>query len=154
MSLSLHSPQKQVLYAGRFPVFQSLDEVMKPVDVLNAILNTAVTSKVVCTQKPVGVKDAAVFLVDTSKLRHPDDLKADDVGSWVHKDIPSRYYSLERSPSGVVYGVKRCGKATKDAIKLTRIYYHHQGTSEFRKTIFYAHGKYVKCVGCWCSRSW
>ena len=152
--MSLHSPQKLVLYAGRFPVFQSLDEVMKPVGVLNAILNTAVTSKVVCTQKPEGVKDAAEFLVDPSKSRRPGDLKADDMGSWVHKGILSRYYSLELSSSGVMYGAKRCGKATKDAIKLTRIYYHHQGTSEFQKTIFYAHGKYVKCVGCWCGRSW
>ena len=40
-------------------------------------------------QKLVGVTDAAVFLVDTTKLRHPDDLKADDMEIWVHKGIPS-----------------------------------------------------------------
>ena len=120
-------------------MYESLDEVMKPVDVLNAILNTAVTSDIVCLQKPVGVKDAAVFLVKTTKLRHPDDLKADDMGSWVHKGIPSRYYNIECSPSGVVCGVKRCSKTTTDAYKLTRIFYHHRGTSELRKTIFYVH---------------
>ncbi len=113
---------------------------MKPADVLNAILNTDITSKVVCTQKPVGVTDVAVFLVDTTKLRHPDHLKADDMGGWIHKGKPSRYYIVERSPTGVVYGVKRCDETAKDAFKLTRIYYHHRGTSEFRKTIFYAHG--------------
>ena len=124
-------------------MYERLDEVMKPADVLNAILNTDVTSDIVCMQKPIGVKDAAVLLVDTTKLRHPDDLKADDMGSWVHKGIPSHYYSIKRSPSGVVYGVKRCSKTTRDAFKLTRIYYHHRGTSEFRKTIFYVHGMYV-----------
>ena len=41
-------------------------------------------------QKLVGVTDAAVFLGDTTKLRHPDDLKADNMGIWVHKSIPSR----------------------------------------------------------------
>ena len=40
-------------------------------------------------QKLVGITDAAVFLVDTTKLRHPDDLKEDDMEIWVHKDIPS-----------------------------------------------------------------
>ena len=49
-------------------MYERLDEVMKPADVLNAILNTDVTSNIVCMQKPVGVKDAAVFLVDTTKL--------------------------------------------------------------------------------------
>ena len=70
-------------------------------------------------KKPVDVKDAAVFLVDTTKLRHPDDLKVDDMGSWVHKGIPSCYYSIKCSPSSVVYEVKRCGKTIKDAYKLT-----------------------------------
>ena len=70
-------------------------------------------------QKPVGAKDAAVFLVDTTKLQHPDDHKADDVGSWVHKGIPSCYYSIERSLSGVVYGVKCYSKTSRDAFKLT-----------------------------------
>ena len=60
---------------------------------------------------------------------------------------PSRYYSIKRSPSGVVYGVKRCSKTTRDAFKLTRVYYHHRGTLEFRKTIFYVHGMHVSVVG-------
>ena len=51
-------------------MYENLDEVMKPADVLNVILNTDVTSDIVCLQKPVGVKDAAVFLVNTTKLRH------------------------------------------------------------------------------------
>ena len=56
-------------------------------------------------------------------------------------------YSIKRSPSGVVYEVKRCSKTTRDAFKLTRVYYHQRGTSEFRKTIFYVHGMHVSVVG-------
>ena len=54
------SEQKPVLYAGKYPVYERLDEV-KPADVLNAVLNTDVTSDIVCMQKMVGVTDAAVF---------------------------------------------------------------------------------------------
>ena len=39
------------------------------------------TSPLVCTQKPVGVTEAEVFLVNTNKLRHQEDIRADDVGS-------------------------------------------------------------------------
>ena len=131
-----------------FPQYDSLKEVMKPAEVLNAIINTDPTSEVVCSQKPVGVSDAAVFIVDTSKLRHADDLKADDMGSWIHKGKPIRYYEVQRSPSGVVYGATHCAEAADNSAvyRLTKIYYHHKGTSEFRKTIFYVHGMtFISC---------
>ena len=51
-----------------------------------------------------------------------------------------RFYSIERMPSGEVYGAQCCDKGNDGAFKLTRIYYHHKGTPEFRKTIFYIHG--------------
>ena len=132
------------LYGGVFPVYDHFSEVMKPVDVFNAIINTSCTSDVVCTCKPVGVKDAATFLVDTTRLKHPNDLKFDDMGGWFHKGKPIRYFEIQRVPqTGDIYGAKQCpARRDEDAYKLTRIYYHHMGTTEFRKTIFYVHGKY------------
>ena len=115
---------------------------MKPKDVFDIVLNTELNSNRVCTQKPVGVKDAAVFVVDTRKLKHRDDLKADDMGCWIHKGKPIRYFVVERYEEGAVYNVE-CTKAKKHdpkVYRLTRIYYHHKGTPEFRKTIFYVHG--------------
>ena len=61
----------------------------------NAILNTSETSQVVCGTRPVGITEAAVFLVNTSKLRHQEDIRADDVGSWCHKGKPVRFYTVE-----------------------------------------------------------
>ena len=117
-------------------------EVMKPAEVLNIILNTDCTSEVVCRKKPVGVNDAAIFVVDTTKLRHPHDLKVDALGSWIHKGKPIRYFQVERSPSGIVYSTDPCTEGTKSptVYKLTRIYYHHRDTPQFRKTIFYVDG--------------
>ena len=107
---------------------------MKLEDLLNVILNADVTSEVVCTQKPVGVMNAAVFIVNTTKLRHPDDLKADDMGSYVHIGKSVRYYTVDRLPTGEVYRMKHYDESSKGAFSLTRIYYHHKGTSECRKT--------------------
>ena len=48
---------------------------------------------------------AAAFLVDTTCLHCSDDLKADDLGVWKHKDKPKRKYKITRNlDSGVVYG--------------------------------------------------
>lgn len=104
----------------------------------NIILNTSPCAALVCTQKPVGI------IVDTTKLRHQSDLRSDDMGSWIHKGKPVHLYELERSSSGRVYNTKRCkDNSISEVYKLTRIYYHHQGIPQFRKTIFYVHGKRI-----------
>lgn len=82
------------------------------------LLNTSETSPGVCTQRPVGVTEAAVFLVNTSKLKHQEDIRADDVGRWCHKGKPVRFYSIEQLPSGEVYGAQRCNEETDGAFKL------------------------------------
>lgn len=144
---NLCSEQKRLLYNGMFPIYDSFGDVMKPVDVFDAVLNTDLSSTSICTKKPVGVTDAAVFIVDTTKLRHQDDLKADDMGSWTHKGKPIHFYKVQCLSSGEVYDAQLCDSTDDDRIyKLTRIYYHHKGTTEFRKTLFYIHGKCVIAV--------
>ena len=112
-------------------MYDTNEGAVQPVEAFNAILNTSETSPVVCTQRPVGITEAAVFLVNTSKLRHQEHIRADDVGSWCHKGKPVRFYSIERMPFGEVYGAQCCDKGSEGAFKLTRIYYHHKGTSKF-----------------------
>ena len=121
-------------------MYGTYEGAVQPVDAFNAILNTSKTSQVVCGIRPVGITEAAVFLVNTSKLRHQEDIRADDVGSWCHKGKPMHFYTVERMPSGEVYRVQCCDEGSEGAFKLIRIYYHHKGTPEFRKTIFYIHG--------------
>ena len=90
--INFYSQQTQ--YHGMLSQYDSLEEVMKPVGpkcLLNIDLRGCVSP---WGHKPVGVGDAAVFIVDTSKLRHPDDLKADNMGSWIN-----RYYDVTMKSS-------------------------------------------------------
>ena len=115
---------------------------MKPTEALNAIICTDTFSSVVCQEKPVGVTEPAIFLVNTEKLQHINDLKADDMGTWTHKGKPIRYFKVERcAESGIILNAQLCDDVkSTDTYKLTRIYYHHGATPQFRKTIFYVHG--------------
>ena len=45
----------------------------------------------VCTDHPVGCMMNATFLVDTSKLQHPQDIKADDLGTFKNNRVQHRY---------------------------------------------------------------
>ncbi len=89
-------------YKGSFPLYDKRDEVLKPLEVFEVILNTDPTSEVVCKRKPVGIRDSGVFLMDLTKLKHPKDIKADDMGSMIHKGKPVRYFDVERSEDGEV----------------------------------------------------
>lgn len=101
----------------------------------NLILNARTNAENVCVKKPVFVNKARSFLVHTAKLNSVDDIKADDLGVWVHKGKPKRQYEVLRSQSGIVYSV-----AGNNSYTLTRVYYHHKNTPEFRRTIFYING--------------
>jgi len=69
---------------------------MKPAAVLGVILNTDGSSELVCK------RHAAVFLVDTTELWHPDYIKADLIGLLKPPGQPIRYFEVERSPDGLV----------------------------------------------------
>ncbi len=124
------------MYNGIFPVYDTPTDVMKPVEALGAMMNTSPTAECVCQEKPIGITKPAVFLINIALLSH---LKADDLGSWIHKGKPVHYYEVERSPeSGEVMMVSHCNKQEDPGtFKFTRVYYHHKATPEFRKTLFF-----------------
>ena len=73
--------EKSFSYKGLFPVYDTYEGAV--LEAFNAILNTSETLEVVCTQRPVGITEAAVFLVNTSKLRCQEDNRADDIGAGI-----------------------------------------------------------------------
>ena len=114
-----------------------IPEAIQPVTVFDLILNH--TSRA-CKKKPVFVNKAAVFLVDTTHIGCSDDL-----GVWKHKGKPVRKYKITHAlQSGIIYGADHTQDNGSDVYTLTRIYYHHKNTPEFRRTIFYIHGKHLK----------
>ena len=117
-----------------------IDKPLTSVEALDLLINLKPGDKHVCSKKPVAVKNAATFVVDTGKLVNVEDLKADEMGAWCHKGMPTRKFRTKRSPSGVVYGAQKTEEDGTDTFELIRVYYHHKSTPVFRRTLFYAHG--------------
>ena len=68
-----------------------------------------------------------------------DDLKADDLGVWVHKGKPIRKYKVARDKeSGALYSASLTKEGGRDVYKLTCVYYQHKHTPSFRCTSFHA----------------
>ena len=104
------------------------------------MLNLTPDDDNVCSSRPVGIMQAATFVVSNDVVGKVDDLKADDLGVWDHKGKPIRRYKVSRLPSGEVYGAELTKDSGDDVYHLVRVYYHHKHTPSFRRTLFYITG--------------
>ena len=116
-------------------------ETLQPAKALDLLLNLDSYCDKVCSSKPIGVADVATFVVANKCLENESDIKADDLGVWVHKGKPVRTYKVARSQSGSVLGATLTRDKGKNVYKLIRVYYHHKHTATFRRTLFFAYGK-------------
>ena len=124
------SNYNMAIYNG-MPSYQ-FSSALKSVEVLDLLSNTLPEDSSVCVSKPIGIRRSATFIVARKCLGNSDDIKADDLGVWVHKGKPVRSYKVSRLPSGEVYGVELTSQGdVADVFQLTRIYYHHNAVQLF-----------------------
>ena len=100
----------------------------------------------VATTRPVSIEDNVIFVIDTSKLPCPSDVRADDLGSWRCNGKQLCYCTL--SPTGQVEEIQtRKPSNSKSTYGLIRRYYTHGtvaghiGTKEACSLIFTKNGK-------------
>lgn len=51
--------------------------------IIELLLDRSIPLSKIATSQPVGVQDNMVFIVDLSKLAKDEDIRADDLGSWL-----------------------------------------------------------------------
>ena len=68
--------------ASEIPVFESGLVKYTALELVKILLDENQNKNYVCKKQPLRITQSKVFLIDTSNLDDPDDLKADDLGSW------------------------------------------------------------------------
>lgn len=101
----------------------------------------------ICTQQPVYICHNSSFVVDQTTLDDPDDLKADENGVWKRKGSPQSLTSAYTiiGTKRKVYRRSQMG-STIHHYKITRTYYHHSSSPDFRRTIVTVHSKHHVCA--------
>jgi hypothetical protein len=69
-------------------------------EIMGIILGSEQNSKV-CSRVPIGVHENAVFVIDASRLKSPDDIRADDLGVWVNNGVCRRFMTCKSSGSTI-----------------------------------------------------
>lgn len=114
-------------------------------DAVTILLNCAANK--VCSKHPVLVEQNASFIVDLDQLDHPDDIKSDDCGHWIHNGRKSTKIAVWKR-NGVVVRVLSTAKTRKsqpdensELYTLVRVYYTNDPHSDFKRTYYYLYGE-------------
>ena len=112
-------------------------------DIAQAILTISTDDSRICHRAPTNVEHNCTFLIDRSKLRSPADIKADDSGSWKNNGVRNVVILISNSDVSIVARGKdiKNNRLSKGQYLLTRSYYIHQASKDFRKIIFILSGK-------------
>ena len=127
------------------PVFATGPMKFSAAELVRILLDKECQSGLVCYQQPLRVTTSKVFIVDTNKLDHHDDLKADDLGTWKNDGQHSRWLKVKRKGSSVC-NVEFCsGKPKNDprSYCLHRHYFVHHSNSQFKRKIVFLSGKLI-----------
>lgn len=126
------------------PAFATGSVKYTAAELVQILLDKKRQSGLVCDQQPLRVTESKVFLIDTSKLDHHDDIKADDLGSWKNDGQHSRWVKVRRKGESV-YKVEICSgkpKNNPNSYCLHRHYFVHHSNSNFKRKIIFLSGKF------------
>lgn len=120
------TPMNSVQYLKHLPPFLASKVACE------LILNPA--PGMVCTKMPMGCKATSTFLVDTSCLANPQDIKADDNGKFCHNGKKVEF--LEVDDAGEVWQLSKKPRTLKGGqYKLYRTYWMHSNNSDFKRRL-------------------
>ena len=93
----------------------------------------------IATCQPVGVQDNLVFVIDLSQLEEPEDIIADDLGSWTCNGIRCVQCVVhDREVSEILSGPKSGIHSTYCLVKRN---YEHATAGDFKWTIAEIYGE-------------
>ena len=111
--------------------------------VLSTLLDKVIPAHKICSKRPLNITRSATYVVDVSKLAHPDDVKKDSFGIWKHSGSHTLCSkSLCADDDGNV-DVEKCapGASRDNIVLLRRLHSTQPSNKEFKRMILFLRGK-------------
>ena len=121
------------------PIYERNSQTYSARTICEILLDEGLSTNKIATSHPVSIQENLVFVVDLSQLHKPEDVRANDRGSWVCNSKQRNVCEVEdRHVTKVFSGpsIKR-----ENAYCLVRRYYKHATSGDFRRTIAEIYGK-------------
>lgn len=88
------------------------------------------------------VTRSSTYVVDITKLAHPDDVKNDNFGTWYHSGSHPQPFKVHVEKDGYVQ-VEKCahGATGHDVVYLCRLHSIHPSNNQFKHMIAFLFGE-------------
>ena len=110
--------------------------------ILKILLDPFLPTSKVCSVRPTNLVKSSTYVIDISKLEHPDDVKNDNFGTWKHSGSHPLVYSVQVEEDGGLHVEKCAPGATGDnVVYLRRLHSFHSSDSNFKRLIAFISGR-------------
>ena len=103
-----------------------------------------------CSKQPVYIEESCTFVVNLNSLEHPEDIKSDDCGHWIHKGRKSTKAVVWLHNSKVIRVESTTNTTPPDenskVFTLVRTYYSHDPHTDFKRTFYHLFGKLMSVI--------
>lgn len=115
------------------PIYERTTKSYSREEIACILCNPALSEELICSTQPVSIENNVSFVIDLSKLKDPNDVRADDLGAW--KCTGSRILQciVKCSNSTCHVVSKLCPGATK--ISIRRQYFVHATDHDLHRMI-------------------
>ena len=109
---------------------------------MHLLLDPKIDENKIASRRPLECSFSASFVIDVSKLAHPDDIKKDMYGKWLHSGSHTDVFRCTYSNSDDVYIEKAAPGASGDNVYyLRRLHSVHPSNNDFRRVLALLFGR-------------
>ena len=80
-------------------MFEKPPEKYSAAVIMKILLSSNIDEKMIAYKRPIQVQSGGTFVIDLTKLAHPDDIKRDAYGRWIqngsHTDVFKYFYGQD-----------------------------------------------------------
>lgn len=115
------------------PVYEYPTKGYSREEIACILCDPALQEELICSSQPVSVENNVSFVVDLSKLKDPNDVRADDLGAWKCTGSRTLQFFVKCSNSTCHVVTKLSPGATN--ISIRRQYYVHATDRDLHRMI-------------------
>lgn len=93
------------------PIFERPPPKYSACKIMQILLNPIDNQRIAC-KRPLEANGSCTYIVDVTKLAHPDDIKKDMYGKWHHKGSHTDYFMCSYGPENDILVEKVAPGAT------------------------------------------
>ena len=110
--------------------------------IIRILLDPHLDVSKVCSHRPTNVSVRSTFIVDISKLEHPDDVKNDNFRAWNHSGSHPQSFKVKVDAEDNYIWVEKCAASAtgSDVVYIQRRHCVHPSNKTFKCMIAFISG--------------